>query len=67
MFYQLNQKVTQSLRQGRYDESLALSKEAIDLAKKEFGPYHENVVMSLDTLATIYVSLGTIRKSREGA
>ena len=24
------------MRQGRYDESLALSKEAIDLAKKEF-------------------------------
>ena len=65
VFYQLNQKVAQSIAKGRYDESLALSKEAIECAKKEFGPYHDNVIMSLNTLAEIYASQGKYSKAEK--
>ena len=62
-FYQLNQKASEYARQGRYEESLALSRQALELAKKEFGPYHDNVAESLNTLAAIYATQGKYSKA----
>ncbi|MDO8525190.1 MAG: tetratricopeptide repeat protein, partial [Candidatus Omnitrophota bacterium] len=58
VFYQLNQRVAQAASRGQYVESVTLAKQAIELARKEFGPYHDNVVMMLNTLSSIYASQG---------
>jgi hypothetical protein len=39
---------------GKYAEAVPLAQRAVELAEKQFGPEHPNVVTSLNNLAELY-------------
>ena len=51
---ELNSKALELGRKGEYYESVVAGKEELELAKKKFGPHHENVITSLKTLVGIF-------------
>jgi tetratricopeptide (TPR) repeat protein len=43
---------------GKYAEAVPLAQRAVELAEKQFGPEHPNVVTSLNNLAELYREQG---------
>src|SRR4051794_16985025 len=45
-------------QQGRYDEAIPLTSEALEIREKALGPDHPDVAKSLNNLAALYVRKG---------
>src|ERR1017187_5635632 len=54
----LTAESTALYKQGRYDDAVAVAKEALDLAEKAAGPNQRFVAASLYILATLYQARG---------
>ena len=54
----LNQAVIKLHRAGEYDRAVVVAKKALEVAEKDFGPNHPNVVQSLTNLAGLYSAQG---------
>lgn len=52
--YNLNARVVQLYRQGKYAEAIPLAQEALHLREHALGPDHKEVATSLNTLAGLY-------------
>ncbi|MCX5686216.1 MAG: tetratricopeptide repeat protein, partial [Candidatus Omnitrophica bacterium] len=58
----LNAKALDLKQQGKYAESVVIARRSLELSKKVFGPYHDNTIESLKTLAEIYRSQGKFQR-----
>lgn len=55
---ELNKKVKQLYRQGKYQQGLRLARDALRLAEGTNGPNHPNVATSLNDLALLFYAQG---------
>ncbi|NCO57361.1 MAG: tetratricopeptide repeat protein [Deltaproteobacteria bacterium] len=54
----LNQEATDLYRAGQYDRGVVVAKKALEVAEKNVGPNHPDVVQSLNNLAALYRAQG---------
>ena len=54
----LNEEALDLQRAGRYDRALLVAKKALEVAEKNVGRDHPDVVVSLNTLVGLYVEQG---------
>ena len=54
----LNTEILRLSRQGKYDDAVLVSKNAVKVAEKNYGATHPHVATSLNNLATLYRIIG---------
>ncbi|MTJ55888.1 tetratricopeptide repeat protein, partial [Anabaena sp. UHCC 0253] len=59
----LTQRVNELYQQGKYDEAIELSKQAINLGRKIWGNLHPDIACNLSNLAYFHYSLGKYREA----
>ena len=59
---ELNNKVEELYKQGKYREAIPLAKEALKVAEQTFGTDHPNVAASLSWVALVYKKQGKYAK-----
>jgi len=55
---ELNYKIEELYKQGKYREAIPLAKEFLKIAEQTYGPDHPNVAGSLNNLAVLYEKQG---------
>lgn len=58
LWNELNTRATTLYQQGQYSEAVKVTKEALEIAEKTFGPSHPSVATSLNNLALLYMEQG---------
>lgn len=56
LWEELIEKSYESYQEGNYSEAVDTAREALRFAEKEFGPVHYTVAISLNNLATLYIT-----------
>jgi tetratricopeptide (TPR) repeat protein len=62
-FNSLNQQIQTLFEQGKYQEAIPLANNAVELAKRVYGPEHPNTAQSLNNLALQYRAMGEYAKA----
>jgi CHAT domain-containing protein len=62
---ELNNQVSELLRQGKYKEALPVAMDALQVAKGTYSPDHPNLATALDAAGAVFYHLGNYKNSEE--
>ena len=55
---ELDSKVSKLYQQGKYSDAIKVAKEALEVAKRTFGPDHPDVATVLENVSELYKKIG---------